>query len=222
MSGDFVTFLTQAAVPWWTILLGVVIGALVGGLSSWRAASSQRRFDLARVEREKARAMSVDEIARTREICIGLFNDLQTYSRQAMLLRADATIGRKTGVEVALAITEAQTSVIETYATARLYAPGPVSDATARIVRVVGDCPILESDEAFETWSGECKRMSGFLLQVGETRLKELSGQSVPKHWYASLVAAHPTRTEPQTPNLSVNHHGMPNNGWQRAEVNAS
>lgn len=216
MPGDIFTLLMQGDAPWWTLLVAVLVGGAVGAVSSWRAASAQRRFDLARGRDDQARAVTIDEISRTREICVALFNDLQGYSRQAMLLRADATLGRQSNVEVALALTEAQSAVMETYATARLYAPGPVSEATARIVKIVMACPILDSQEEFDSWSGECKRMGTFLLQVGENRIKELSGKPVPKNWYEHLIITFPTRAEQQGPKRVVPH------GRQRAKAKAS
>ncbi len=216
MPGDIFTLLMQGDAPWWTLLIAVLVGGIVGAMSAWRAASAQRKFDLARGRDQQARAVTIDEIGRTRETCVALFNDLQEYSRRAMLLRADATLGRQSNVDVALALTEAQSSVMETYATARLYTPGPVSEATARIVKVVGACPILDGQEEFDAWAGECKRMSGFLLQVGENRIKELSAKPVPKNWYEHLIVTYPTRAEQQGPKRVVP------NGRQKAKAKAS
>jgi len=216
MPGDIFTSLTQVNAPWWAPLLGVVVGGLLGALAAWRAAAMQRKFELNRLEREKARTLTIEEIGRTREICVNLYNDLQAYSRHAMLLRTDVSLGRKSNVDVALDISESQSSVIETYATARLYAPGPVSEASARVAKVVTDCPILDADDEFDSWSAECRRMAAFLLQVGETRIKELSGEPVAKGWYEHLVKIHPTRAELRGPKR------VETNGRQRARAKVS
>ncbi|GAB3748402.1 hypothetical protein [Microlunatus parietis] len=188
MPGDIWTLLLQTQAPWLVGPLGVLVGVILGLIGAAWAAAAQRKADLVRAAQDRAQTATLSEIERVREVCTSLFRDLQDYSRQALLLRTDANLGRKASFEVTLAITESQASVMETYATARLSSPGPVSDATARIVRAVGDCPILESQEEFDIWSESCRKLSGFLLEVGEQRIKELSGGTVPKNWYESLV----------------------------------
>ncbi|MFC7625418.1 hypothetical protein [Microlunatus sp. GCM10028923] len=200
MPGDIWTFLLQAQAPWLVGPLGVLVGVIIGLIGAAWAAAAQRKADLVRAAQDRAQTATLGEIERVREVCTALFRDLQDYSRQALLLRTDANLGRKASFEVTLAITEAQASVMETYATARLSSPGPVSDATARIVRAIGDCPILETQEEFDIWADSCRKLSGFLLQVGEQRIKELSGGAVPKNWYETLIRTELSGESASTP----------------------